>query len=507
MYLKQNSLTLFALCLFLHPSRSAESAEPVTFSRDIAPIVFHSCTTCHRPGQIGPFALTDYQSVKRRAKQIVEVTGEGIMPPWHADPGDVEFSNNRSLTPEQISLFADWFAADCPEGDAAQTPPLPEFHGDWQMGKPDQIATMAEPFTIPAEGRDIYRKFVIPLNRDEDSWVKGVEFLPGNPKVVHHILYYLDTTGKAREYEAQDPTPGFHGMSQSNGEFRYMGGWDIGTQPSELPYGLRWFIPKGADLVVQIHYHPSGKETTDQSSVGFHYSEEPTSRPWSIIPVPPHFGMLQGIDIAPGEKEHIEKTTFIVPQDCEAFSINAHAHYLGKRMEMTATFPDGTSKRLLRTTRWDFKWQEDYSFKEPVKLPAGTRLDVLMSYDNSESNPNNPTRPPQRVQWGPSTTDEMGSITLAVMFETQEQKQATHEALRVFLSNQLIDRLLEAGDSGFTKLGRQLGNARSLEESYRALMALDLNKDSRLSPLERVPAIHYILQTDFIKQLGAIGLD
>jgi hypothetical protein len=504
MRLNPKHLASLALCLFSQPLTGAEGKQPPTFSEHIAPIIYENCTTCHRPGQIGPFALTDYQSVKRRARLIAEVTGDRIMPPWHADPCDVEYSNDRSLSPEQISLIADWVAAGSPEGDPARTPALPVFHEGWQMGKPDQIATMAEPFTVPAEGPDIYRMFVIPLNRDQDTWVKGVEFRPGDPKVVHHILYFLDTTGKAREYDARDPGPGFR--DKSSGGFRYMGGWDIGTQPGELPYGLRWFIPKGADLVVQVHYHPSGKKTTDQSSVGFHFSDQPTSRPWSIIPVPPHFGILQGIDIAAGEKERIERASFVIPEDCEAFSVNAHAHYLGKRMEMTATFKDGTTRRLLRTTRWNFKWQEDYSFKEPVKLPAGTRLDVLMSYDNSESNPNNPTRPPRRVRWGPATTDEMGSITLAVMFDTKEQKEATHEALRVFLAHQLIDRLLE-GKEGAFGLSGQIGNAKSLEEARRPLLALDLNQDSLLSPDERIPAVQYILQSDFIRRLGAIGFD
>ena len=497
MHLVQKSATILSLCLFFQPSQGAEKGSPVTFSKDIAPIIFESCTICHRPGQIGPFSLTDYKTVKRRAKQIVEVTEERIMPPWHADPGDVVFSNDRSLTPQQISLFADWVAAGSPEGDPSETPPLPEFHGDWQIGKPDQIATMVEPFTIPAEGRDIYRHFVIPLNLDQDTWVKGAEFLPGDPEVVHHILYFLDTTGKAREYDAEDTKPGF-GMSKSNAGFRYIGGWDVGTQPSELPYGLRWLIPKGSDLVVQIHYHPSGKETTDQSSVGFHFSDEPTSRPWSIIQIPPRFGELQGIDIAAGDKEHLEKATFIIPEDCEAFAVNGHAHYLAKRMELTATFADGSTRCLLRTTRWDFRWQEDYAFEEPVKLPAGTRLDVLISYDNSASNPNNPTIPPVGVRWGPSTTDEMGSITLAAMFDTQDQKMATHEALRIFLVNQLIDRLME---------GKFGGRNKQMVQARKLLQALDLNQDSQLSPSERIPAIDFIRNSDFMKRFGAIGFD
>lgn len=498
MNLAQKSATFF--CLFLLPLPADEKEASVTFSKDIAPIIFDNCTSCHRPGQIGPFSLTNYESVKRRAKQIVEVTADRTMPPWHADEGDVRFSNDRSLSPDQIQLLADWLAAGRPQGDPAQTPPLPEFHEKWQIGMPDQIATMTEPFTVPAEGRDIYRNFVIPLNLKEDTWVNAVEFLPGAPEVVHHILYFLDTTGKARGYDAADKRPGF-GMSKSNADFRYIGGWDVGTQPTELPHGLSWFVPKGADLVVQIHYHPNGKEMTDQSSVGFHYSDKPSSRPWTIVQVPPHFGRLQGIDIKAGEKEHIEKASFILPEDCEAFAVNAHAHYLAKRMELTATLPDGKSMRLLRTSRWDFRWQEDYAFEKTVKLPAGTRLDMLISYDNSVSNPNNPTNPPKDVRWGPQTTDEMGSITLATMFETEDQKKATHEALRLLLVNQFIDRLWE-GD--FRSLG---GRNSRLQNSQQMLKTLDSNKDSMLSPIERLPAIRLIRGSGFLTRFGAIGFE
>ena len=495
--------------LLLAFTLSASAQAEVNFSEHIAPIVFKNCSTCHRAGQIAPFELTDYASVKKRAKQMMEVTGDRTMPPWHADHGVVEYSNDRSLSNDQITLIADWLAAGTPEGDPAKLPALPVVQDGWQLGKPSQIVTMPEPFTVPAEGRDIYRKFVMPLNLDKDTWVSAVEFHPGDPKVVHHILYYLDTSGKARKADEADPGPGFGGMASSNGEMRYIGGWDVGTQPAQLPYGLRWFIPKGADLVVQVHYHPNGKETTDQSSVGFHYSDEPTSRPWSIIPVPPHFGMLQGIDIAPGQKEHIQKASFITPADCEAFAVNAHAHYLGKRMEMTATLPDGTTRWLLKTSNWDFQWQEDYAFKTPINLPAGTRLDVTMSYDNSAENPNNPTHPPKRVIWGPSTTDEMGVITLSAIFDTKEQKEATHQALRLFLANQMIDRLLEGKEGIISLLGGKRGKSASdaLQAARVPLLALDTDHDGKLTPEERVPAIGFILAGPFIKNLGAIGFD
>ena len=495
--------------LLLALTFSASAQAEVNFSEHIAPIVFNNCATCHREGQIAPFALTDYASVKKRAKQMVEVTGDRTMPPWHADHGVVKYANDRSLSNDQIALIADWLAAGTPEGDPAKLPALPVFSDGWQLGKPSQIVTMPEPFTVPAEGNDIYRKFVMPLNLDHDTWVSGVEFRPGDPKVVHHILYYLDTTGKARQADAADPSPGFGGKGPSNGEMRYIGGWDVGSQPNLLPHGLRWFVPKGSDLVVQIHYHPNGKETTDQSSVAFYYSEEPTARPWSIIPVPPHFGMLQGIEIDAGEKEHIEKATFTIPTDCEAFAVHAHAHYLGKRMEMTATLPDGTTHWMLKTSNWDFKWQEDYIFQQPIKLPAGTRLDVTLSYDNSAENPSNPTTPPKRVIWGTSTTDEMGVITIQVMFNTKEQKDTTHQALRDFLANQMIDRLLEGKESIMDLVGGRRGKsaAKALEAARLPLLALDTDKDGKLTPEERVPAIAFIMAGPFMKNLGAIGFD
>ena len=423
----------------------AGSEPPVTFNEHIAPLMHGKCANCHRPGQIAPFPLITYANVKRRAQQIVDVTSERFMPPWHADAGVIEYANDRSLKPAQIEQIARWVAAGTPEGDPAKVPAPPEFAEGWLGGEPDLIATMPEPYSVPAEGPDIYRNFVIPLNLEEDQWVSGAEFRPGDPSVVHHVLYFLDTKGKAREYDARDPAPGYSGMGRSNSQFRYLGGWDLGTQPADLPYGLALFIPKGSDFVIQVHYHPTGKAASDQSKIGFHFAKGPTARPWTIIPVPPHFGILQGIDIPAGEKEYIEKASFVVPTDCETFAVGAHAHYLGKRMEMTATFPDGSTRWLLKMSDWDFAWQEDYAFKEPIKLPAGTRLDVLLSYDNSEENPHQPTHPPKRVRWGPTSTDEMGVITLSVMFDQPEQKTAMHAALKRKLIEQFVDRL-SAGD-------------------------------------------------------------
>ena len=270
------------------------SASGVTFNEDVAPVVYAKCAGCHRPGQAAPFSFLGYEQVKRRGKQIVEVTGERYMPPWHADPGVVEYANDRSLSDEEIALIKKWVEAGSPEGDPAKKPAVPDFPEGWQIGEPDLVATMAEPFPVPAEGRDIYRNFVIPLGLEEDKWVKGLEFKPGDAEVVHHILYYLDTKQKGRELDARDPEPGYNGMGRSNGEFRYIGGWDLGTQAAVLPSDLAWFVPKGTDLVIQVHYHPIGKATKDQSSVAFHFADKPTARPWTIVPVPRILGSSRG---------------------------------------------------------------------------------------------------------------------------------------------------------------------------------------------------------------------
>jgi hypothetical protein len=487
----------------------AGSERTVTFNEDIAPIIHAKCANCHRSGQIAPFPLLTYADVKRRAQQIVDVTDERFMPPWHADPDVIEYANDRSLKADEIKRIAQWVAAGKPEGDPAKTPAPPQFPEGWLGGEPDLIATMPEPFSVPAEGPDIYRNFVIPLNLEEDRWVSGAEFRPGEPSLVHHVLYFLDTKGVARGYDAKDPAPGYNGMGRSNSQFRYLGGWDLGTQPAELPYGLALLVPKGSDLVIQVHYHPTGKPASDQSKVGFHFAKAPTARPWTIIPVPPHFGILQGIDIAAGEKEHIQKASFIVPTDCETFAVGAHAHYLGKRMEMTANFPDGSTRWLLKMSDWDFAWQEDYSFKQPIKLPAGTRLDVLISYDNSEENPHQPTHPPKRVRWGPTSTDEMGVITLSVMFDQPEQKTAMHAALKRKLIEQFVDRLSEGDEYSFALVrgGPRSERKQQFEAARLQLLFLDKNGDKTLDDEERQPAIELILNSGAMENIGSIGFD
>ena len=503
---------LLSLIFCDQASGNEAPATPLTFTEHIAPIFYAKCAGCHREGQNAPFKLLTYPQVKKRAEQIADATGDRIMPPWHADPGVVAYANDRSLTAEQIALIRQWVAAGAPEGDPGKLPPAPTFKKGWQLGDPDFVVQVPEAYDVPAEGPDQYRNFVVPLDLEEDTWVNAIEFIPSAPSVVHHVLYFLDTSGKARAADAADPLPGYDGMGRSNGNFRYLGGWDLGSQPTELGYGLAWLLPKGADLVLQVHYHPNGKlAQQDRATIGFHRSEKPTARPWSIVPVPPFFGILSGINIPAGEKEYIKRSSMVLPVGVEAIGVNAHAHYLGKRMEMKATLPNGEEQWLLKMSGWHFAWQEDYVFKQPVKLPAGTRLDALISWDNSASNPHQFAHPPAPVRWGPRSTDEMGTLTLTVMLNTPEEKKALHTELKRTLTGQFIQRIFENDTSALGAVRSQAGGDVPIPDEarikrFRALtLPLDKNGDGVLDRDELQPGIDFVLP--MMRGFGEIGID
>ncbi|HEY7442117.1 MAG TPA: hypothetical protein VH701_06845 [Vicinamibacterales bacterium] len=422
---------------------------PVTFSEHVAPIVFRNCTVCHRPGESAPFPLLSYRDARPWARAIAAATVARVMPPWKAAPSDYEFRNARQLSADEISTIQRWVADGTLEGDPARLPPPPSFSDGWQLGVPALVVQMPEEFEVPAQGPDIYRSFVVPLNLDRDSWIRAIDFRPSARTVVHHSLFFLDDTGAARERDAADPLPGFPGSmgggrlsraGRSAAAFANVarggvadgvaalasrvggiGGWAPGGRALELPEGLAFFVPKGADLILSTHFHPSGKVEREQSTVGLYFAEAPPTQAFTTIQLPPIFGVLEGLDIAAGEKHYVIKDSFVVPVDVRAFSVGAHAHYLGRQMTLTATLPDGAVKTLLRIDDWDFSWQERYHFKSFVPLPKGTRLDVEISYDNSAANARNPSRPPVRVTWGEESTDEMGSISLHVVAAREDE--------------------------------------------------------------------------------------
>ena len=234
-----------------------------------------------------------------------------------------------------------------PEGDPSLLPAMPKFVNGWQLGEPDLVVKMTEGYTLYAEGPDIYRNFVVPLNFTEDKWVTAIEFRPGVRSIVHHSLFFYDTTGQAMEQDAADPVPGFRRMRQGGIRNGRLGGWAVGGVPRMLPEGLAYKLPKDADLILSTHFHPSGKEEKETSTIGLYFSDRPPKQGFTAIQLPPAFGALADVDIPAGEKHYSKKDFFVLPVDVKAFGVSAHAHYLGKSMRMSATLPDGNKKQLL----------------------------------------------------------------------------------------------------------------------------------------------------------------
>lgn len=427
------------------PTSAPSAANAVTFSEHIAPIVFQNCATCHRPDGAAPFALASYEDVARRAKQVASVTRDRIMPPWHAEGGSYPFKDERRLTADQIALIQQWVRQGLPKGDLTKLPPVPELPSGWQLGRPDMIVELPVGYGVPADGPDVYRNFVVPLNLTDDKWVRAIELHPSARTVVHHVLFFADTSGAAREADAADPEPGFPGMGGRRWRNAPLGGWALGTQPHMYPDGVALPLRKGSDLVFQYHFHPSGKPETERSVIGLYFADKAPARTLTGIQLPPLFGVFAGIDIPPGQKDFRVRDSFVLPVDVDAVATGAHAHYLGREMKLTATLPSGEQKTLLWIKRWDFAWQDRYYFKDFVTLPKGTRLDAEVAWDNSADNPDNPSDPPTRVTWGEQSTDEMGAVGLQVLPHVESDLATLQDAYR----QHVRQAMMSGGISGF----------------------------------------------------------
>jgi hypothetical protein len=320
----------------------------------------------------------------------------------------------------------------------------------------------------------VFRNFAIALDLKQDQWVKAVEFRP-SANASHHALFFLDQTGQALKLDAADPRPGFTGMNflssdpNAAGDDRRggrgglgqrgqaierrlagasLGGWAVGGTPSALPEGLARPVPEGSDLVLQMHFHPTGKPEREQATVGLYFADAPPKRTLTGLQLPPLFGALAGIDIPAGEKRFIIKDTFTLPIDAEVISAGAHAHYLATDMRLTATAPGGRTQDLFRIPDWRFNWQERYYFREPVRLPKGTRIDVEIAYDNSSGNPSNPSVPPKRVRFGQQSSDEMGSVTIEFIPVNERDLPQYAAEVRRHLQRSVVNRVLDGGGRG-----------------------------------------------------------
>jgi tetratricopeptide (TPR) repeat protein len=389
----------------------AAAQPPLTFNKDIAPIVWTRCATCHRPGEIGPFNLLTYEDVRQRATLVAAVTRRRIMPPWKPAPVEGGFQHERRMPDREVDVIEQWVANGALEGDAADLPPAPDWKDGWQLGMPDLIVRMAEAFTAPADG-DVFRTFVIPIPLSTPRYVRALEFRPGNARVVHHANLGVDRTRSSRQLDARDPGPGYSGSMERDARYPegQLLGWTPGQAPHPAPDGTQWRLEPGSDLVVQLHLQPTGKAETVQAAIGLFFTDAPPVR----TPIGLRLGS-ETIDIPPGATEHVVSDRYQLPVDAEVLAVQPHAHNLARRMEATATLPDGTTRSLISIADWDFRWQDVYRYATPFVLPKGTTIAMRYTYDNSAGNPRNARRPPARVVWGQNTSDEMGDFWIQVL--------------------------------------------------------------------------------------------
>ncbi len=455
------------------PRASAYSA--VTFNRDIAPIVYQYCVSCHRPGESGPFPLLRYEDVKKHGRQVAAVTQTRFMPPWLPEPQSLKFADERRLSDQQIALIQAWVSQGMMQGNPADLPPKPQFVAGWQLGKPDLIVKSAKPFLLPASGVDTYWNFVLPIPIDRTRWVKAVEIRPGDKRLVHHANILVDRLELSRKLE-KAPGEGFGGMEirieselfDPDSHFLF---WKPGTVPYVEPDGMALRLDPGTDLVLNTHLQPSGKAELIQPSIGIYFTDKPATQ---------HPMLLQlecdsQLDIPPGEENFVVTDSFALPVDVDLLGIYPHAHYLGKDLAATATLPDGTSQPLIHIQHWDLNWQAVYRYEGPVPLPKGTTITMRYVYDNSDDNVANPNHPPKRVKGGNRSSDEMAHLWLQVLPRNSPDSQRDP---RMVLQEALARHHVErdpADFEGHYNLAAMLqsrGDMQNAEAQYRDALQL-----------------------------------
>jgi hypothetical protein len=384
-----------------------------TFTHDVAPILYASCVSCHRPGEIAPMPLISYQEVRPWARAITRKIAEGSMPPWHADAPAGTFSNERTLTAEEKSTIERWAAAGAPEGDPKELKPPPVFADGWQIGTPDAVFEMAEDYPVPASGTVQYEHFYIPTNFTESKWLKAIEARPGNRALVHHILVYYEAPPDGprvppaiqpnREdgrIEDRNP-PGNRPPRNTGYPTRLLATYAPGTDAQVFPDGTALQLAPGGLLHLQVHYTANGTAGTDRSKVGLVFAKTPPAEELRASQ------FVNGrFTIPPGAVDHEVSTDVTFLQDATLRGLFPHTHVRGKRWRYILELPDGTKRPLLWVPRYDFNWQTYYMFREPIVVPKGARIVSTAWYDNSAANKSNPD-PTVAVKWGDQTWEEM----------------------------------------------------------------------------------------------------
>jgi Flp pilus assembly protein TadD len=447
----------------------ASGAKP-TFNHDIAPIIFHYCADCHRPGEAGPFPLLNYKDVKAHASQIAAVTHSRFMPPWLPEPGPFPFAEERRLSDEQIALIRQWLETGALEGDPANAPKAPHFEPGWQLGKPDLILTAQKRFLLPASGTDVYWNFILPVPLERTRWVRAVEIRPGDKRLVHHANILLDRLQSSRELE-KEPGAGFGGMeirveSETFDPDSHLLFWKPGTPPAEQPRGMALRIDKGTDLLLNVHLQPSGKPEWIRPSVGLYFTDQPAT----LHPMLLEMENDAALKIPAGAKDFQVSDTFTLPVDVGLLAIYPHAHYLATDMEAIAKFPDGSRRSLLHIPHWDLNWQAVYRYARPIPLPKGTAVEMLYHYDNSAGNARNPNDPPVEVFGGNRAKDEMAHLWLQVLPRETGQPGDPRLVLQEALSRHEVEKDPSVFEAQYNLAAMLLNRGQTAEaiEHYQA---------------------------------------
>jgi len=456
----------------------------LTFSKEVAPIIYNRCSGCHRPSEAAPFSLLTYEQVRKRGRQISDVIARRFMPPWPPEPGYGDFADERRLTPEEQGIIQQWLSEGAIEGNPSDLPPQPQWTEGWQLGEPDLVVKMPEPYQLAPEGKDVYRNFVFPIPTLSTRFVKAVELRPGNTKVVHHAFIDVDETRQSRRQAEKESPPSFGGMELPDTAVMPAGqflGWQPGKSVYRVPEGLAWVLKTNTDLVLQMHMHPSGTPELVQPAVGFYFTDSaPTNLPFRLRL------LYYELDIPPGASNYLVEQSYKLPVDVQLLRVNPHAHYLGKDLQGFAVLPGGERKWLLEIKDWDFNWQGDYQYAPPVELPKGSTLFMRFTYDNSTNNIRNPNNPPQRVRHGINSTDEMAALGFQALTKDLQERDILGKDYQRYLTQVLIDyfqfRLRDdPNDSkAHTRLASFLfvqGKAAEASEHLKAAVRIDPDND------------------------------
>lgn len=432
-----------------------------TFNKDVAPILFKNCVSCHQPNSMAPMSLLDYTSVRPWARSIRLAVETRKMPPWFADPQYGHFSNDPRLSDPDIATIKAWVDAGAPEGDPSDRPPQPVLTAGFKLGKPDIVIDIGEEFVV-SPGDDVRRTFVVPTNFTEGKWIRAAEVLPGNPKLVHHVHLSVVEAGAEAESEGvplaaakpRDPQTGGRSLTlweSIDGQLRLRddapivndactgelpklpnlnvtareGGSFATVLPGKGPDvwdtlgdgSMAKWIPAGAKLSFSMHYAKVEKAMTDRTSVGLYLAKRPPEKPVKRLDVRNHYFL-----IPPGADSQEVKRCIDFPEDKIVLSITPHMHYRGKSARYELVRPDGRRETLLYVRNYNFNWQQNYRFTEPVPIEQGSRMIITFQYDNSPGNRLNPD-PRRLVRWGDRSEDEMMVTWTEVIDGPRSQKR------------------------------------------------------------------------------------